>query len=153
MSGTWRGSIGRVFGVMGLSLTISASGLVASGQIATAAGANLPGRPAHASNLEDRVKLLTTELNLDATQQEALRRILLEQRDRIQKVWNDAGSPPAVQVAATRGISERTGDQIRALLTEAQRKQYNQARKPREAKDKADSRGVEEWMKAASRKP
>ena len=118
-----------------------------------AAGPTLQVRAARTSNLDDRVKLLTTELNLDATQQEALRRILLEQRDRIQKVWNDAASPPAVRVAATRGISERTGDQIRALLTEAQKKQYNQARKPREAKDKTESRGVEEWMKAASRKP
>jgi len=49
------------------------------------------------------------------------------------KVWNDTSLAAANRVSATRIISDRTADRIRAILTEEQKAKYNKARKPRAA--------------------
>jgi protein CpxP len=109
--------------------------------------------PLHrASALEQRVALLSAELGLDAQQQAEVRRILEDQRQQVAKVWSDTAVPAAYRVNATRSISERTGDRIRALLTEEQKAKYNQPRKPREAAEHSDAPSVEDWMKATNSK-
>lgn len=104
------------------------------------------------SALEQRVTLLSAELNLDARQQTQVRRILEDQRAQVLRVWNDASLGGANRVSATRGISERTAERIRAILTEEQKAKYNKARKPRETGGNSTSPTVEEWMKAAAAK-
>jgi hypothetical protein len=79
-----------------------------------------------------------------------VRRILEDQRLQVAKVWDDTSVPSALRVNATRTISDRTGDRIRALLTEEQKKKYNRPRKPRAAAEHSDARSVEDWMKAAN---
>jgi hypothetical protein len=104
------------------------------------------------ANLDDRVKTLALALNLDAAQQVKLKSVLEFQRDQVRKVWDDSSVPAAYRVNATRTISDTTADRIRALLTEEQRKKYNQPHPPRQRA--ADgSRSVEDWMNATQPKP
>ncbi len=98
--------------------------------------------------LDQRVKLLSVELGLDAQQQAAVRNILLKQREQVMKTWSDGSVPAEFRATATGAISEHTGDAIRALLNEEQKKKYNQARKPREADRDAAPRSVDDWMNA-----
>ena len=105
----------------------------------------------HRPVLDQRVALMSAELGLDERQLLELRRILINQRTQIMKLWNDTSVPPASRVGATRVISNQTGDQIRALLNDEQRAKYNQPRKPRDAAADPDARSVEDWMKATSR--
>jgi hypothetical protein len=100
--------------------------------------------------LDQRIALMTAELGLDEHQQAELRRILINQRTQIMKLWSDTSLQPASRVGATRVISNQTGDQIRAMLTEEQKAKYNQPRKPHDAAPVPGDRSVEDWMKAAS---
>jgi hypothetical protein len=98
------------------------------------------------SGLEERVALLTKELDLDAKQQAGVRRALLRQRDQVQRIWRDGAVPSADRIFATRAVSNQTAQQIRALLNEEQRKRYDP---PAEA-DVGHAIGkanVESWMK------
>jgi uncharacterized membrane protein len=101
---------------------------------------------------QDRISALTQALNLDAAQQIQLKKILSQHHEQIQKVWNDVELPPARRVAATQAISDHTADQIRAMLTEEQRKKYNAPRPPRDPQADSSKRSVEDWMNATQPK-
>lgn len=105
----------------------------------------------HQPVLEQRITLIAAELGLDERQRTELRRILINQRMQIMRLWNDTSVPAASRVGATRVISEQTGDQIRALLNDEQKAKYNHPRKPRDATADPNARSVEDWMNAASR--
>lgn len=115
-----------------------------------------PGAEAHRARhhagagqgIEGRVKLLTQELDLDAKQQAELRKLLESQREQVRLVWNDTSLPAANRVGATRAISDRTADQIRAMLNEEQKKKYNSAKPPRDA-ESSPKPDVEYWMNPA----
>lgn len=104
------------------------------------------------SPLENRVDTLAKALELDAGQQAELRRILEEQRAKLQRIWSDTSIPPAYRVSATRGLSERTADRIRAMLSDEQKKLYNPPRTQHRAPASSHGRSVEDWMRAASPK-
>lgn len=78
--------------------------------------------------LESQVRLLTAELQLDANQQQQVRRILDEQRQQTLKAWSAESAPSNTRMKTTQAIAEQTADRIRAVLTEAQRKKYPQPR-------------------------
>ena len=105
----------------------------------------------HQPALEQRITLMSAELGLDERQKAELRKILLNQRTQIMKLWSDNSVPPASRVGATRVISDQTGDQIRALLNDDQKAKYNHPRKPRDATAGPAVRSVEDWMSSASR--
>lgn len=77
--------------------------------------------------LEQRVQLLSRELDLNLEQRAAVRRILQGQREAVQHIWQDPAIDPAERAPAVRLLGERTADQIRAVLNEEQRKKYNRA--------------------------
>jgi hypothetical protein len=106
--------------------------------------------PRHAagSGIEGRVKMLSKGLGLDPKQQVELRKVLEGQREQVQRVWNDASLSGPYRVIATQAISERTADQIRALLNEEQRKKYNPPRPPHDAAASSGKPDVEGWMNA-----
>lgn len=108
----------------------------------------LTGRSHAASDLADRVKAFTKALDLDALQQDQLRKILVERRDKVRKIWSDRSLLPAERVPATRAANERTGDEIRAMLNDEQRKKYNAA-PPSGAPDHGDKRSIDQWLDAA----
>ena len=100
--------------------------------------------------LERRVQLLAAELDLDAVQQVKVRALLEGQREQVQRVWSNTATPPAVRVNNTQVIGERTADQIRALLTEEQRKKYNLSHQRESAE--VGKVSVETWMNATQAK-
>lgn len=101
------------------------------------------------STLEDRVRALTLGLDLDAAQQADLRRVLLNQREQVVKVWNDPSPVPAAyRIAAVKAIADHTADQIRALLNDEQRKKYNPPKRPSQGAEPRPD--VAAWMEAIS---
>lgn len=95
--------------------------------------------------LEDRVRILTQWLGLDATQQTELRKVLQGQREQVRSLWSDTSVPAAQRISATQAISDRTGDQIRAMLNEEQKKKFNPPRPPHDTSARPN---VEDWMNA-----
>jgi hypothetical protein len=106
-------------------------------------------RPAAGSALDERVRLLAKELDLDAAQQAGVKRILEEQRAQVVRVWSDTSVPAAQRVNATQAISNRTADQIRALLNDEQKKKFSAPRQPRDPSEVTPGTSVEDWMNAA----
>jgi hypothetical protein len=100
--------------------------------------------------LEDRVKLLTAELSLDARQQTGVREALIADRTQTLKVWQDQSIPAPLRIKATQDISTRTGNRIRALLNDEQRKKYIQP-KPAEA-GKQEPGDAEKWISRMPKK-
>lgn len=141
-------------GTSALALALAVGGLVgaqvsADVQPSTAKAASTQA-PLHRKglSLEDHVNILTKALDLDVKQQAELRRLLENQREQIRNLWDDTSVPPADRVNATRVISNRTADRIRAMLNDEQKKKYNPPPQPHEAAPDSSSRTVDEWMKA-----
>lgn len=109
-------------------------------------------RHRNGAGLEERIRTLSKALDLDARQQNKLRNVLESQREQIRRVWRDRSVPAAQRVSATRAINDQTGDRIRALLNEEQRKKYNPARPLHEVAAGSTQRSVEDWMNAAKPK-
>jgi periplasmic protein CpxP/Spy len=104
-------------------------------------------RPGGAGGLEERIQLFSKALDLSAAQQTQLRKILLEQRQSVRKIWSEPTLPATDRVAATRALNERTADNIRAILNDEQKKKYSPApaSTPREP---GDQRSVGQWLDA-----
>jgi hypothetical protein len=106
-----------------------------------------PGRVRAGGSLQHRVDVLAKALQLDARQRTELLAILESQRQAVSKIWSDPALLPAERTPATRALQERTANQIRAILSEEQRKRYNPP-KPQGAEP--PSPNVEEWMRKQS---
>jgi hypothetical protein len=102
------------------------------------------------SGLDDRVALLTRALDLDAEQQASVRKVLLEAREDARRIWSDASLPSAQRIASTKGLSRRTGDRIRAVLTPDQRERFDPP--PREGTANAVANAhIDDWMNRVKR--
>ena len=123
--------------VLAAMLALSGATLAAGGDPPLAGGEvrSTPARVrAGATNpLDRRIELLARELDLDQAQQLKVRALLQGQREQIVRVWQDESVSGAVRVARTQAISEQTEDEIRALLTDAQRQKYFKPRTDRGA--------------------
>jgi hypothetical protein len=127
------------------------SGAVAEGRGITETPAKAtPGhgqRHHEGSTLEDRVQALTQGLDLDMGQQTALRKVLVNQREQVMKVWNDPSPVPAAyRIAAVKALTDHTADQIRTILNDEQRKKYNPP--PRPTQETEQRPDVSAWMDA-----
>jgi Spy/CpxP family protein refolding chaperone len=131
---------------VGLALLICAAGT---------SGASTPA-PRHSSahsrhslsGLEAGVQRLAIGLNLTPAQQSRVRAILWKQHLRIERVWSESTVPAADRVNTTQQLNRETGDLIRAVLTEHQRKLYNPpGRDPRSYMK--DGHSIEDWIQAA----
>ena len=107
-------------------------------------------RNARTGNLDDRVKLLAAELNLDAAQQTGVRRALIDEREQTLRVWSDTAVPAPIRIKATQGVADRTAARIRALLNEQQREKYIKPR-PGELAPARTSGELQTWIDGTSR--
>jgi hypothetical protein len=138
---------------VGLALCIGlvlALGCIGAARAADPTPAHQPTNRVPGSKLEDRVKVLAKALDLDASQQSQLRKILLGQREAVRKIWRDPALSPAERAPATRAANERTGDEIREILNDEQKQKYNTT-VPAAAADPGDKRSVEQWLDTQSR--
>jgi hypothetical protein len=83
-----------------------------------------PSSAVRGHGVEDRVRLLTRSLNLDSKQEPRLREVLEEERASIRRVWTDPERINQDRVTPTLAIFNHTKEQIRAILTDEQRKKY-----------------------------
>lgn len=118
-------------------------------QAATPAGQTRAAPRHRGSPLEERVALLSAELDLDDGQQAAVRRILQDQRTQVMKAWSDPSVPAAYRISATKQASEQAADKIRAILNDTQKTKYLASRQPHAPATDADHHSVEDWMNAA----
>jgi hypothetical protein len=137
--------------IAGLALNVNCARAAADGAVPAAAPTQSKARQIGAGTLEDRVMVFTRSLNLDPGQQAKLRKILTEQRDSVRRIWSDKALLPAERAPATRAANERTGDQIRAMLNDDQKKKYNPPQ-PSTPRDAGDKRSVEQWLDASRQK-
>jgi hypothetical protein len=132
-----------------VALTSAFAGTVpahAGDESAAGADAPPPVRRAH-SNLHTRdpAAAFAKHLDLDATQTAEVRRLLAIRQARIRAVWTDTAIAADDRVGAVKAINENTQAQIRALLTEEQKKNYIQPR-PSESVATDSKLSVAEWM-------
>jgi hypothetical protein len=129
---------------------VASFGVAAQAQQAAATAPSVPrsaqpdGHLAHTA-LERRLQVLSKELNLSDVQRKQVREILTAQRTRVHQIWTDPAIDPNERAPATKAAAERSGDAIRALLTEEQKKKYNQV-KPDLPVEPGSQRSVEEWI-------
>lgn len=93
--------------------------------------------------LDHRVKVLSKALDLDAHQQTELWKILDSQRRAVTKIWRDPAMLSSERAPATRAVEDRTAEQIRAMLTDEQKKRYNP---PKPQGVRSAPPDVEGWM-------
>lgn len=106
-------------------------------------------RTASAGTLDGRVSALSKALDLDTRQRAELRKILENQREAVRTIWSDRSLLDAERVPATRAVEDRTADQIRAILTEEQKKKYNPPKPAPAPAPRSAPPDVAAWMEAA----
>jgi len=119
----------------------------AAPQVARDATTRAAHRHVKRSGLERRIALLTKALDLDANQQTAARKVLIDQREQALQIWSDASLASASRIAQTKALSRQTADRIRALLSPEQRKKYDAPPQDGPAQAVANAH-VEDWMKS-----
>lgn len=135
----------------GLASTIPAHAVDEGAARTDAAGADAapPVRRASPSlHRRDPAAALAKRLDLDATQTAQVRRLLVLRQSQMRALWSDDAIAADNRVGALKAINERTEAQIRALLTEAQRKGYIQPR-PSGSLATDPKPNVQEWLNAS----
>jgi len=96
--------------------------------------------------LEQRLRLLTRELDLTASQQASVRHILEGQQAAVRAVLGDPRVSPPERAPVIGAIQERTADQIRGVLDEKQKEKYYKA-KPAAAVERHPD--IQTWLDVA----
>ena len=136
-------SVFYVLVALTFSIPMIGTSLAAADAPVTLTGTASPPRGA-ARTIDGRVRLLTQELDLDVKQQSELRLILERQRDAVQRIWSaDSPLAPAERGPATRAAADRTANDIRAMLSEVQRKKYNS---PSPQRPPSDGTTADGWI-------
>jgi len=82
-------------------------------------------------SIDARVERLARQLNLNQVQQFDVKKLLERQRAEVNRLWDDQVISPIERVNKLRALHEDTQQQFHALLTEEQRKKYDQLPKRR----------------------
>jgi Spy/CpxP family protein refolding chaperone len=96
-------------------------------------------------NVDDRVKVLAKALDLNETQQSAVKRILEQRQLETLRLRQDSSISGSARIDQFRALQLRTVEKIRAVLNDEQRKKYDPL-----ASDKVQhqpERSVEDWLK------
>jgi hypothetical protein len=138
--------IDSTWGRMGLGFALAVGSLAVAHAAAPAHASRSHAHHTAANTPDNRVQLMTKELDLDASQQAKLKRILLTQRAEVAEVWNDPSVPATVRVATTQAVSEKTAERIRAILNDEQREKYLKEHR-RDVPVGTPGGDVQKWMK------
>ena len=76
------------------------------------------------SGVDGQLKRLAADLKLDAAQQAKIRPILVARNEQMQRLQQDKLLTPAERRQRVLAVGDRSAEQIRAQLTDAQRAQY-----------------------------
>jgi hypothetical protein len=100
--------------------------------------------------VDDRVKVLAKSLDLNESQQTAVKKILERRQQETLRIRTDANISGSARMEQFRMLQDRTAEQIRAVLNEEQRKKYD----PFAARriPQSEGRTVEDWLKVTTPK-
>jgi hypothetical protein len=85
-------------------------------------------RNARKSSIDSRVTRVGTQLNLNDVQRFDLKRLLEAQQAEANRLWSNQDIDPIERMAKLRALQDVTQKRFNALLTEEQRKKYDQLR-------------------------
>ena len=149
---------GTICGSIALSLTFLSPSLEADepaspdAAVATQAPAAekpAPPTPHHAQtrlSLDERVKRFGRNLDLSATQQAEVKKILEQRQQETLQLRLDPSLDGDARIGKFRALQDTTVARIRAVLTEEQRSKYNPLA-PRGIPQAEGQRSVEDWLK------
>ena len=100
--------------------------------------------------IDDRVKVLAKNLDLNESQQTAVKKILERRHQETLRIQRDPTIAGSARIEQFRMLQDRTAEQISAVLTEEQRKKYD----PFAARriPQSEGRTVEDWLKVTTPK-
>jgi hypothetical protein len=99
----------------------------------------------------DPAAALAKRLDLDPQQHAQVRRLLENRQAQMRRVWTNPAIDAGDRVGAVKAINDKTAAQIRALLTEEQKKSYFQPR-PIGSPPTEPTPSVADWLKATGPK-
>jgi hypothetical protein len=102
--------------------------------------------------LNERVRLLTLELDLNESQQAKVHDILVRHGETIRRIWLDRTLTEGQRVPLTSAVGEKTADAIRDVLTPKQREKYNPPRPNTDAQRADATRDLSKWIDAIHQK-
>lgn len=118
--------------------------------VAQVAGAASPARQTHDGHrgptIDERVKVFAKNLDLNETQQAAVKGILEQRQQETLRIRLDPSIAGGARIARFRALQESTVERIRALLNDEQRKNYDPLA-PRRIQPAPQQRSVEDWLK------
>jgi hypothetical protein len=100
--------------------------------------------------LDGHVKVLAKALDLDETQQAAVKGILQGRHQKILRITKSTTLSGADRIASLRALDQATATQIRALLNEEQKKKYDPF--GHSVERSSEPVNVEEWLKLTTPK-
>ncbi len=100
-------------------------------------------------SIDDRVKVLAKKLDLNETQQAAVKKILEQRQQETLRLRLDSSITGSVRIERFRALQDDTVERIRAVLNEEQRKKYDPLA-PRRIQPAPEQRSVEDWIKATT---
>jgi Spy/CpxP family protein refolding chaperone len=109
------------FALLAVVLSLSLSALA---QMGMGAGGGRHGQ-GQMPSVDDRVKQLTKQLDLNADQQKLVHDILLGQQDQMQKLRQDTSTPREEKRPQMMKIHEGAMDKVRGVLNDDQKKKFD----------------------------
>lgn len=123
--------------------------------VAEASGATSPapethrGHPRTAIHIDDRVKVLAKNLDLNEEQQSAVRKILEQRQEETLRIRLDRSIGGEARFQRFRALQDNTVLRIRAILNEEQKEKYDPLAVRRLPSD-PQQRSVEDWLKVTT---
>lgn len=114
-----------------------------------------PAQPTHPTRrrptLDDRVKALAAALDLNESQQVAVKKILEQRQLEMLRIRQDPSIEGSDRIGKLRALQDQTVQRIRAVLNDEQKKKYNPLA-IRDREPAPDQKSVEDWLKATTPK-
>jgi hypothetical protein len=103
----------------------------------------------HRPTIDDRVKVLARSLDLNETQQAAVKKILEQRQQETLRIRQDASISGGTRIERFRALQDQTVLRIRAVLNDEQKKKYDPLA-VRRVTPPPDQKSVEDWLKVTN---
>ena len=105
----------------------------------------------HRPTIDDRVRVLARNLELNEAQQAAVKRILEQRQQETLRIRQDTSISGGARIERFRALQDQTVERIRAVLNEEQKKKYDPLA-VRRVTPASDQKSVEDWLKITNPK-
>ena len=120
-----------------------------------APAAPTPAQPTHPARryptFDDRLKAFAVALDLNQTQQAAVKKILEQRQSETLRIRHDPSIDGADRIGRLRALQDQTVQRIRAVLNDEQKKKYDPLA-IRNREPAPDQKSVEDWLKVTTPK-